>query len=113
MRVTVKHPTVERFRTLDRDRADRYLAAGWTVARDEHEPSAECWCEPEIVQVPPDGPVNDVLEWVGDNTARAEAALASETRPDGRHRTTLTSALIGIIAGDQQPPEGGEGDDQL
>lgn len=47
----------------------------------------------------PKGNIDSVLEWVGDDPTRAEAALAVEE--DGKDRTTLKAALEEIIAADR------------
>lgn len=46
--------------------------------------------DPEPLEVP-DGTIGDVLAWVGNDPARAEAALAAEMA--GRRRKTLVDAL--------------------
>jgi hypothetical protein len=55
--------------------------------------------EPEVEYDPatavPDGSAKDVLAWVGDDRAKAQAALAFEV--DNQKRTTLIAKLNNII----------------
>lgn len=101
MKVTVVHPRLpNRRRTLPPDKAERFVAAGWTVDQDP-----ECWCEPEEAVYPPTGTIPEVLAWVDDDQGRAAAALEVERAESAR--PTLIARLETIT----DTPEGGEGDD--
>ncbi len=47
----------------------------------------------------PNGPIDDVLDWVDGDPSRARAALAVETVEDGKNRTSLIPQLEAIAAG--------------
>jgi hypothetical protein len=47
-------------------------------------------------ETPPDGTASNVLDWVGDNPARARQALEAEQRRE-KPRTTLVAALTRIV----------------
>lgn len=46
--------------------------------------------------------VRSVVEWVGDDRAKASAALALETGQGGANRSTLISALTAILEADDE-----------
>jgi len=48
---------------------------------------------------PPDGNIDDVLDWVGDDPARARTALEVEQSESGKGRSSLIGTLTGIAEG--------------
>lgn len=70
-------------------------AAGELVAEAVYAPEVEAAAvNPEDV---PDATVDEVLEWVGDDRARATAALMAEQRRDGDPRKTLVEPLQALL----------------
>lgn len=55
--------------------------------------------DPAAAEPPPDGTVDAVKQWVGDDRARAEAALVAEHQREAP-RTTLVTALQQVGQGD-------------
>jgi hypothetical protein len=53
-----------------------------------------------VVELVPDGTVQDVLDWVGDDPDRAEQALAAETA--GLNRSTLIAKLEAVASADEE-----------
>lgn len=62
---------------------------------------------PEAENVTAHGTVEQVLEWVGDDRARAHAALeAEQTAPDSEPRKTLVAALEKLIDAEEPGADG-------
>lgn len=60
--------------------------------------SQDAWVDPN--SIPPDGTIDEVMEWVGDDPAKAAAALAAEK--EGKDRATLKKKLE-PMTGDEVP----------
>lgn len=58
------------------------------------DPPAEV--QPEVVPQMPSGTIRDVLDWVGDDVARADTALDDELRSTAA-RSTLVNRLLAIV----------------
>jgi len=77
---------------VDGGLADYLLATGSPVeSLDEPEPPVD----PDAV---PDGTIAQVLDWVGNDPARAARALEAERARDAADRTTLVAALEKLTA---------------
>lgn len=90
----------------------RRLVAGRTVSHvDVTDPAVQALVADghialERTQVP-DGKVDDIIKWVGDDPRRAGEALAAErARPERDQRSTLIDRLEGLVAPDSKPEEG-------
>lgn len=91
--------------------ADRYLAQGWVEAdggvavppsptpapTPDNPPAPSTAPPPGGVTLAnagvPDGTAKDVLDWVGDDSARAQAALSAENAKGDDARSTLVAKL--------------------
>lgn len=79
---------------------DPYAARGATRYANESQPRTpaeeQLPDEPGLVSEVPDGTVDDVAEWVGDDPDRAQAALLVE-RAQPNQRKTLVARLEAVI----------------
>lgn len=89
----------------------RRLVAGRTVDDvDETDPAVQALVADGHIRLEdadvPDGKVDDIVGWVGDDPRRAGRALAIErARPERDQRSTLIDRLEGLVGHDDASPE--------
>lgn len=96
-RVTIVHPVTGHTAEITESALGTVARSGWVLADDEGAP-VEGWTAPSDSLIPddeppveapaaddaqvPDGTVHEILDWVGDDPARAQAALEAEQAKD-------------------------------
>jgi hypothetical protein len=86
--------------TFDVDVVDEFVTATTETEPVDVQPTGDPGqqpADPGVDDVVPDGPVDDVLAWVGSDVDRARRALVAEgERP--KPRSGLTATLTGLVA---------------
>ena len=97
-RVTIQHPRKPRRRRVTRNQIDRYLTGGWRIVDPPDVDDVDIAFTlvatgAEHVLIPPEGTVKEIVAWVGDDPARARAALVAEPAPPRKSLITQLETI--------------------